>query len=127
MFSKIELPFSRYLSVLKIPLLPLLSVLKIIGLAILAEVVIVGSALAQQVQNGGGGDAPFAQGVGVGLNWVFFLGAAIAVFAFLAGCFLLYLRQVMAAGGAFLFVLVGAALMANSNAIITRLTGLTFA
>jgi hypothetical protein len=86
----------------------------------------VGPAVAQRMPNGGGSDAPFAPGIAIGLNWVQFLGAAIAVVAFLGGCVLLFMRQVMAAGGAFLFVGVGAALLANSNAIITRLSGLNF-
>lgn len=92
-----------------------------------AELVISGSALAQQITNGGGADAPFAPGVVVGLNWVHFAGAAIAVVGFLAGCILLYMRNVMGAGAAFFFVIVGAAFMANANTIINRLSGLTFA
>jgi hypothetical protein len=87
----------------------------------------VAPALAQRADNGGGGDAPFAAGVGIGLNWVQFLGAAIAVFAFIGGCIALFMRQVMVAGGAFLFVLIGAALIARSGEIITRLTSLGFA
>jgi hypothetical protein len=85
------------------------------------------SALAQQVTSGAGGDAPFAPGVVTGLNWVHFLGAAIAVVAFLVGCILLFTRNVMGAGAAFLFVIVGAAFMANANSIITTLSGLGFA
>lgn len=85
------------------------------------------SALAQQVTNGGGADAPFAPGVTTGLNWVFFLGAAVAVFSFLGGCFLLYLRNPMGAGAAFVLTVIGAAFMANANAILTTLTGLGFA
>ncbi len=84
-------------------------------------------ALAQRAENGGGGDAPFAPGVSIGLNWIQFLGAAIAVFAFIAGCIALFMRQVMVAGGAFLFVLIGAALIARSGEIITKLTTLGFA
>ena len=87
----------------------------------------VAPALAQRATNGGGGDAPFAPGVGIGLNWVQFLGAAIAVVAFISGCIALFMRQVMVAGGAFLFVIVGAALIARSAEIITKLTTLGFA
>lgn len=95
-----------------------------------AEVMIiglsVGPALAQRAENGGGGDAPFAPGVNIGLNWIQFIGAAIAVVAFIGGCIALFNRQVMIAGAAFLFVLVGAGLIARSGEIITRLSGLTF-
>lgn len=85
-----------------------------------------GPALAQRADNGGGSDAPFAPGIAIGLNWVMFLGAAIAVFAFIVACIALFMRQVMVAGGAFLFVLIGAALIARSNEIITKLTTLSF-
>ena len=103
------------------------SVAKIAVMAAAAEVVLASSAMAQQVTSGGGGDAPFAAGVVTGLNWVHFTGAAIAVVAFLVGCILLYMRNVMGAGAAFLFVVVGGAFMANANSIITTLTGLGFA
>ena len=104
-----------------------LSVAKVAVSAAAAEVVLTSSAMAQQIQNGGGGDAPFAAGVVTGLNWVHFAGAAIAVVGFLIGCILLYMRNVMGAGAAFFFVIVGAAFMANANTIINTLSGLTFA
>ena len=86
----------------------------------------VGPALAQQLQNGAGGDAPFAPGITTGLNWVQFIGAAVALVGFLGGCVALFTRQIMAAGAAFLFVGIGAALLANANTILTRLTSLSF-
>lgn len=95
-----------------------------------AEVVIfgltAGPALAQRADNGGGGDAPFAPGINTGLNWVVFLGATIAVFAFIVACISLFLRQVMVAAGAFAFVIIGGALIARANEIITALTSLNF-
>ena len=90
-----------------------------------AEVMIIGLSVGP-AENGGGGDAPFAPGVNIGLNWIQFIGAAIAVVAFIGGCIALFNRQVMIAGAAFLFVLVGAGLIARSGEIITRLSGLTF-
>jgi hypothetical protein len=103
------------------------SAAKLAASALAAEATITASsAMAQQVTNGGGGDAPFATGITTGLNWVHFGGAAIAVAAFIIGCILLYMRNVLGAGAAFLFVVVGAAFMANANSIITQLTSLTF-
>jgi hypothetical protein len=84
-------------------------------------------ALAQQIQNGGGGDAPFVQGVTTGLSWVHFGAAAIAIVAFLVGCVLLFNRNVFGAAAAFFFAIIGGALLANANSIMTTLTGLNFA
>ena len=102
-------------------------VAKIAAGVVLSETILASSALAQQVTNGGGADAPFSPGITTGLNWVFFLGAAVAVFSFLGGCFLLYLRNPMGAGAAFVLTVIGAAFMANANSILTTLTGLGFA
>lgn len=85
-----------------------------------------GPALAQQTTNGGGGDAPFAPGITTGLTWVHFMAAAIAVAGLVIGCIMLFMRQIMPAVGAFVFIVVGGALLANANTIITQLTGLSF-
>jgi hypothetical protein len=98
------------------------SAIEVAALAALAS-----PALAQQIQNRGGGDAPFAKGITTGLNWVYFGGVAIALVGFIVGCALLANRNPFAAGAAFFFVVIGAALLANANAILTTLTGLGFA
>lgn len=85
-----------------------------------------GPAFAQRATNGGGGDAPFAEGVTTGLTWVHYGAAAIAIVAFIIGCILLFMRQIMGAAGAFFFVIIGGALLANADTILTRLTTLTF-
>lgn len=108
----------------------MLKIRKILSAAAVEAVILglmAGPALAQRSMNGGGGDAPFAPGITTGLSWVHFGAAAIAIAGFIIGCILLFMRNIMGAAAAFLFILIGGALLANADAILTRLTGLSFA
>jgi hypothetical protein len=73
---------------------------------------------------GGGGDAPFRQGMSTMLNWAFIAGVAIALFSFLLACVFLFMRNLIGFAGGVLGVVIGGALMANAPALVQSLTGL---
>jgi membrane protease YdiL (CAAX protease family) len=74
--------------------------------------------------SGGGADAPFQEGLGTLLNWVFIVGVVVALGAFLFACIMLFNRNLMGFAGGLLGVVVGGALMANAADIVNGLTGL---
>lgn len=102
--------------------------MKHIVTAALVTVVIVAAAdpaLAQFA--GGGGTAPFRQGMSTVLNWAFIAGVAIALFSFIMACVFLFMRNLMGFAGGVLGVVIGGALMANAPQLVQSLTGLTTA
>lgn len=94
-------------------------------LAIAVIVVAADPALAQFA--GGGGTAPFRQGLSTVLNWAFIAGVAIALFSFLMACAFLFMRNLVGFMGGVLGVVIGGALMANAPTLVQSLTGLTTA
>lgn len=94
-------------------------------LAIAVIVVAADPALAQFA--GGGGVAPFRQGMSTVLNWAFIAGVAIALFSFLLACIFLFMRNLVGFAGGVLGVVIGGALMANAQTLVQSLTGLTTA
>src|SRR4051794_24718165 len=74
---------------------------------------------------GGGGDAPFRQGMSTVLNWAFIAGIAVALFSFIFACVSLFMRNLIGFAGGVAGVVIGGALMANAQTIVQTLTGLT--
>lgn len=95
------------------------------ALAIAVIVAAADPALAQFA--GGGGAAPFRQGMSTVLNWAFIAGVAIALFSFLLACVFLFMRNLVGFAGGVLGVVIGGALMANAQTLVQSLTGLTTA
>ena len=77
-----------------------------------------------QFGGGGGTDAPFQEGLGTILNWAFITGVVVALGAFIMACVGLFTRNLMAFAGGVLGVVVGGALLANAEEVVTALTGL---
>ena len=98
---------------------------KIVTCAAIALVVVMAAdpALAQ-FSGGGGGDAPFRQGIGTILNWAFIAGVAIALASFIMACAFLFMRNLMGFAGGVLGVVIGGAMMAKAPQIVSSLTGL---
>jgi hypothetical protein len=100
------------------------SITKIALTVSIAAVAILAAEPALAQFSGGGGDAPFRQGLNTALNWVFIIGVAVALFGFIGACVALFMRNIPGFAGGVLAVIVGGALLANAPTIMQSLTGL---
>lgn len=90
----------------------------------IAALILLPAVPAQAQFTNGGGAVPFQQGLSTLLNWAFIAGVAIALFCFILGCVLLYMRNLIGFVSCLLGVAIGGALMANAQTLVSSLTGL---
>ena len=95
-----------------------------IAAASVAVVAVTADPALAQFAGGGGAAAPFQQGMSTLLNWAFIAGVLIALVCFIMACVFLFMRNIIGFAGGVLGVVIGGALMANADTVVSSLTGL---